>query len=86
MGIKKKKINQIFKIGDLVYLKKVGNSWIFKQYPKVNGGLIALDPFTGEVKALLGGYSYISSEFNRVTQANRHYQFLHLNLLFMLLL
>ena len=42
-----------------------------KQYPKVNGGLIALDPFTGEVKALVGGYSYISSEFNRVTQAKR---------------
>ena len=69
--LKKKEINQIFKIGDLVYLKKVGNSWILKQYPKVNGGLIALDPFTGEVKALVGGYSYISSEFNRVTQAKR---------------
>ena len=69
--LKKKEIDQIFKIGDLIYLKKIGNNWTLKQYPRVNGGLIALDPFTGEVKALVGGYSYISSEFNRVTQAKR---------------
>ena len=42
-----------------------------KQYPKVNGGIVALNPFTGEVKALVGGFSYVSSEFNRVTQAKR---------------
>ena len=42
-----------------------------KQYPIVNGGIVALNPFTGEVKALVGGFSYASSEFNRVTQAKR---------------
>ena len=42
-----------------------------KQYPIVNGGIVALNPFTGEVKALVGGFSYASSEFNRVTQAEK---------------
>ena len=41
-----------------------------KQYPIVNGGIVALNPFTGEVKALVGG-CYASSEFNRATQAKR---------------
>ena len=38
---------------------------------KVNGAIVVLDPYTGEVKALVGGYSYSSSEFNRATQAKR---------------
>ena len=42
-----------------------------KQYPKVNGGIVAIDPFTGDVKALVGGFNFKSSEFNRVTQAKR---------------
>ena len=37
----------------------------------MNGGIVVINPFTGEVKALVGGYSYINSEFNRVTQAKR---------------
>ena len=52
-------------------LKKKSNLWDLKQYPKVNGGIIALDPFTGDVKALVGGFNFKSSEFNRVTQAKR---------------
>ena len=52
-------------------VKKENNNWFLKQYPNVNGGLVALNPFTGEVRALVGGFSYISSEFNRVTQAKR---------------
>ena len=50
---------------------KEKNVWKLKQYPKVNGGIIALDPFTGDVKALVGGFDFKSSEFNRVTQAKR---------------
>ena len=44
---------------------------VFKQYPKVNGGICGSKPFHGRSKALVGGFSYISSEFNRVTQARR---------------
>ena len=36
-------------------LKKEKNHWSLKQYPKVNGGIVVLDPFTGDVKALAGG-------------------------------
>ena len=68
---KKKKISDQFKIGDIVFVKKEKDYWNLKQYPKVNGGIIALDPYTGDVKALVGGYSFKSSEFNRVTQAKR---------------
>ena len=67
----KKKIYDQFKIGDLVFVKKENNYWNLKQYPKVNGGIIALDPYTGDVKALVGGFNFKSSEFNRVTQAKR---------------
>ena len=47
------------------------NSWFLKQYPKVNGGIVILDPFTGDVYALVGGFNFKKSEFNRVTQAKR---------------
>ena len=42
-----------------------------KQYPKVNGGIVILDPFNGDVLALVGGFNFKKSEFNRVTQAKR---------------
>jgi len=68
----KKDINKSFKAGDIIYVKKnKNNSWDLKQYPKVNGAIVAIDPFNGKVKALVGGFSYRSSEFNRVTQAKR---------------
>jgi penicillin-binding protein 1A len=43
----------------------------FRQIPDVQGGLVALDPHTGRVLAMAGGFSYEISEFNRVTQALR---------------
>ena len=68
---KNKKINDRHKIGDIIFVKKEKNIWRLKQYPKVNGGIVVLDPFTGNVKALAGGFNFKSSEFNRVTQAKR---------------
>ena len=67
----KKDIFSSFKIGDLVFLKKEKNQWALKQYPKVNGAIVVIDPFSGNVKALVGGFSFKSSEFNRATQAKR---------------
>ena len=60
-----------FKIGDILFVKKEKDIWKLKQYPKVNGGIIVLDPFSGDIKALVGGFNFKSSEFNRVTQAKR---------------
>ncbi len=68
---KKKTITDKFKVGDIIFIKKLKNTWEIKQYPKVNGGIVVLDAFTGDIKALVGGFNFKSSEFNRVTQAKR---------------
>ena len=68
---KNKLIPDRYKIGDIIFVKKEKNSWNLKQYPKVNGGIVVLDPYVGDVKALVGGFNFKSSEFNRVTQAKR---------------
>ena len=68
---KKKTIQDIHKIGDIVFVKKEKNFWHLKQYPKVNGGIIIIDPYNGNVLALVGGFNFKTSEFNRVTQAKR---------------
>ena len=67
----KKLIQNVHKIGDIVFVKKENNSWLLKQYPKVNGGFVVIEPFTGDVLALVGGFNFKTSEFNRVTQAKR---------------
>ena len=67
----KKNISDRFDVGDILFVKKKSGLWVLKQYPKVNGGIVAIDPFTGDVKALAGGFNFRSSEFNRVTQAKR---------------
>ena len=48
-----------------------GFHYVLRQMPEVNGALVALDPHTGRVLALVGGMSYESSEFDRATQAQR---------------
>ena len=68
----KKDINDSFKVNDVIYLhKKLNGKWELKQYPKVNGAIVVIDPFSGKVKALAGGFSFNTSEFNRATQAKR---------------
>ena len=66
-----KSIQNTHKIGDLIFVKKENSKWKIKQYPKVNGGIVVIDPFSGEVLALVGGFNFKTSEFNRVTQAKR---------------
>ncbi len=68
----KKEFNQILKPGDIIYVKKIrDNKYSLQQLPKVNGGIVVMDPYTGRVLALSGGFSFRESEFNRVTQAKR---------------
>ena len=68
----KKEFKDLLKIGDIIYVKKVEkNKFILKQVPKVNGGIVVMDPYTGRVLALSGGFSFKNSEFNRATQALR---------------
>ncbi|MDB5456160.1 MAG: penicillin-binding protein family [Caulobacter sp.] len=61
------------KAGDLVFVEKAesGDGYRLRQVPAVNGALVAMEPYTGRVVALVGGYSYSLSNFNRATQAQR---------------
>ena len=63
--------NEIFTQGDVIYIEKRNNNFVINQEPKVNGAIIVLDPYSGDILALSGGYSFKKSEFNRVTQAKR---------------
>ena len=68
----KKELNELFNIGDIIYVKKINNdNYELKQLPKVNGGIVVMDPYTGRVLALSGGFSFKKSEFNRASQALR---------------
>ena len=63
--------NVIFNEGDVIYIERKKNNYIIHQEPKVNGAIIVVDPYSGDILALSGGYSFNKSEFNRATQAKR---------------
>ena len=68
----KKEFDQLLKLGDIIYVKKIkSNNYSLKQLPKINGGIVVMNPYTGRVLALSGGFSFKESEFNRATQALR---------------
>jgi penicillin-binding protein 1A len=66
-----------FKPGDVIAVtvteEAVGGSAKFAldQEPQVEGALVAMDPYTGQVKAMVGGYDFHRSQFNRAVQAKR---------------
>jgi penicillin-binding protein 1A len=64
--------DQILKAGDIIYTAPAqpGCSWLAKS-PTVTGALISLNPDDGAIQALVGGFDFYESKFNRVTQANR---------------
>ncbi len=69
-----KPVQDILKVGDVVYVSPVaGQSGIYtlEQVPEIEGALVAMDPRTGRVLAMVGGFSFAESEFNRATQALR---------------
>jgi len=68
----KKEFLELLKKGDVIYVKQVKNNFYsLQQLPKINGGIVVMDPFTGRVFALSGGFSFNNSEFNRSSQALR---------------
>ncbi|MEL6435740.1 MAG: penicillin-binding protein 1A [Pseudomonadota bacterium] len=66
-------IEEVLKPGDVVYVepKGEGNLYNLRQVPGVSGALVAMDPRTGRVLAMAGGFSFYESQFNRATQAFR---------------
>jgi len=80
-GPKVKAPSDVLQRGNIVAVEQVfadaeGNPYPpgyygLRQIPDINGGIVALDPHTGRVLAMVGGYDYDLSQFNRVTQALR---------------
>ncbi|SVE30763.1 uncharacterized protein METZ01_LOCUS483617, partial [marine metagenome] len=69
---RKKSFEDFLKLNDIIYVSKIKkNKWNLKQLPKINGAIVVMDPYTGRVLAMVGGFSFKLSEFNRATQAKR---------------
>jgi penicillin-binding protein 1A len=69
---RKKSFEDFLKLNDIIYVSKIRkNKWSLRQLPKINGAIVVMDPFTGRVLAMAGGFSFKLSEFNRATQAKR---------------
>lgn len=72
---------QVLQVGDVIWTQRVThnarwkrypeNTYALRQIPNIEGALVALDPHTGRVLALVGGYSFKRSQFNRAVQAKR---------------
>jgi len=72
--VKAKSPAEVLKPGDVIFVQKKKDSesaYELRQLPEVGGGMVAMDPHTGRVLALVGGFSFAASEFNRATQAYR---------------
>jgi len=65
-------IGEIVKVGDVVRVRKDADGrWRLAQIPDIEGGLVSLDPHNGATLALVGGFDFYRSKFNRATQAER---------------
>jgi penicillin-binding protein 1A len=65
-------VNQVVKTGDVIMVEETGKKWVLRQIPKVQGALVALDPHTGRILAMQGGWKYsVFGQYNRVIQAHR---------------
>jgi penicillin-binding protein 1A len=64
----------VLKVGDVVYVEPVDGTngqYRLRQVPEIEGAMVVMDPHTGRVLALVGGFSFTESQFNRATQALR---------------
>ncbi len=71
---KKPSVRQALQVGDVIYVEPAEGKpgqFRLRQIPDIAGGIVAMDPYTGRVLAMVGGFSFDQSEFNRATQAFR---------------
>ncbi len=73
VGKEIKKTTDVFKVGDVIIVQKTANEGEYKldQIPDVNGGIVVIEPGTGKIYSMMGGYLDVPGAFNRVTQAKR---------------
>jgi penicillin-binding protein 1A len=68
------RVTQVLGAGDVVYIEPVdkeSGKYRLRQIPEISGAIVAMDPWTGRVLAMVGGFSFDQSQFNRATQALR---------------
>jgi penicillin-binding protein 1A len=67
------KVSQVVNPGDVIYVEpaKTDGQFVLHQIPEVSGAMVVEDPWTGRVLAMVGGFSFDQSQFNRATQALR---------------
>ena len=72
-GVVPKRVDQVLGAGDVIYVEPINDQGQFtlRQVPEVSGAMVVEDPLTGRVLAMVGGFSYDQSQFNRATQALR---------------
>jgi penicillin-binding protein 1A len=75
-GVKwtRRSVDKALNVGDVVYVEPIdgkAGQFRLRQVPEISGAIVAMDPYTGRVHAMVGGFSYDQSEFNRATQALR---------------
>ncbi len=75
IGPAPKRAADVLRAGDIVYLEPPENAtdgyWRLAQVPRVGGALVALRPNDGAVQALIGGFDFTESSYNRAVQAER---------------
>ncbi|HEX9769324.1 MAG TPA: penicillin-binding protein 1A [Kiloniellales bacterium] len=81
VGASPSSVEEVMAAGDVIYVEPIvedsdgqpvpEGTYGLRQVPEINGALVALDPHTGRVLAMVGGFSFDDSEFNRAIQANR---------------
>ncbi|MCX7793793.1 MAG: PBP1A family penicillin-binding protein [Thermodesulfovibrionales bacterium] len=76
--VEKFNLQSILKQGDIVYVRlkapvnrKSAPEFVLEQEPEVEGAVVAIEPYTGFIKAMVGGFDYSRSEFNRAIYARR---------------
>ncbi|EIC85814.1 peptidoglycan glycosyltransferase/peptidoglycan DD-transpeptidase MrcA [Serratia sp. M24T3] len=70
-GPNPKTVGDVVQPGQQLWVRKVGNDWWLAQVPDVNSAIVSLNNVTGAVEALVGGFDFNQSKFNRATQALR---------------
>ncbi|WP_233979055.1 peptidoglycan glycosyltransferase/peptidoglycan DD-transpeptidase MrcA [Pectobacterium versatile] len=66
-----KRVTDVVQAGQQVWVRKVNDDWWLAQVPDVNSAIVSLNPKNGAIEALVGGFDFNQSKFNRATQALR---------------
>ena len=71
VGERPRRAGDVLDVGDVIRIRNNEGTWELSQIPAVSGALVALNPNTGGITALVGGYSFEINQYNHATQAKR---------------